>query len=232
MRLDVRIAAKTFRGVSGGPHEILRDVSLALEPGQAGAILGPSGCGKTTLLRLVAGLDRHFEGTIELPGTGVLAMVFQEPRLLPWRSVEDNLRFVVPGIEPSERDALLHAFGLTAHRRHFPGELSLGLARRVAIARALAVRPDLLLLDEPFASLDGGTAARLLDELVDLAERRPVTTLLVTHDVGTAIRFADAIFVLSPQPARLLARIEVPLSRRRLTDKLAADVAARIAALR
>lgn len=231
MTLEVSILAKRYRGARGEPpREVLRDVSLTLAPGQVGAILGPSGCGKTTLLRIVAGLDRGFEGTIRLPGSSVPAMVFQEPRLLPWRSVEDNLRLVAPAIDPATCDALLLALGLTAHRRHFPADLSLGLARRVAIARALAVRPDLLLLDEPFASLDAATATRLLDELVTLVESRRMTTLLVTHDIGTAVRLADAIFVLSASPARLLARIDIAQPRRRLTDIMAADVTARIAA--
>ena len=230
MALEAAIRAKRHRGARGESREALRDVHLALAAGEVGAVLGPSGCGKTTLLRIVAGLDRDYEGTVRLPGAGRAAMVFQEPRLLPWRTVEENLRFVAPALAAAEVDALLVPLGLSGHRRHYPGELSLGLARRAAIARALAVRPDLLLLDEPFASLDAATAGRLVDQLVDLVEGRPVTTLLVTHDVATALRLADAIFVLSGAPARLAARVDLPLSRTRLTREAAAEAERRVAA--
>lgn len=209
---------------------MLKDLDLTLEPGRVGAILGPSGCGKTTLLRMVAGLDPCFQGSVRLPGAGRLSMVFQEPRLIPWRSVEDNIRFVVPTIGDEALHAQLAALGLAEHGRHLPGALSLGLARRVAIARALAVRPDILLLDEPFASLDRATAAQLLAQLVDLVEARPVTSLLVTHDPTTAVRLADAVFVLSARPARVLARIDIPPPRRGLTAVVTAALLTRIAA--
>ena len=140
-------------------------------------------------------------------------MVFQEPRLLPWRTVEQNVRLAAPAATDAELDTLFRALGLAGHRDHYPGELSLGLARRVALARAFAVEPDLLLLDEPFVSLDDALAARLRDELAELVNRRPVTTLLVTHDVEEAIGLADRLFLLSASPARVLA--EVPVARPR-----------------
>jgi ABC-type nitrate/sulfonate/bicarbonate transport system ATPase subunit len=177
------------------------------------ALVGPSGCGKTTLLRIIAGLDSDFEGSVALPAHGMLGMVFQEPRLLPWRTVEQNVRLAAPQATDAALGTLFQALGLTAHRDHFPGELSLGLARRVALARAFAVEPDLLLLDEPFVSLDDALAARLRDELADLVNRRPITTLLVTHNVEEAIGLADRLLLLSLSPARVLA--DVPVTRPR-----------------
>jgi NitT/TauT family transport system ATP-binding protein len=211
-RLDVTIRRKAFRTASGANLEVLRDLSFGLGSGEVAALVGPSGCGKTTLLRIIAGLDRDFIGEIALPAHGTLGMVFQEPRLLPWRTVEQNVRLAAPQAKEAAIEALLQTLGLAAHRRHYPGELSLGQARRAALARAFAVEPDLLLLDEPFVSLDAALAARLREELAELVKRRPVTTLLVTHDVEEAIGLADRVLLLSAHPARVIA--EVPVSSR------------------
>ena len=192
---------------------MLGELAFSLGNGEVAALVGPSGCGKTTLLRIIAGLDSDFEGSVALPAHGMLGMVFQEPRLLPWRTVEQNVRLAAPQASDAALGTLFQALGLTAHRDHFPGELSLGLARRVALARAFAVEPDLLLLDEPFVSLDDALAARLRDELADLVNRRPVTTLLVTHNVEEAIGLADRLLLLSLRPARVLA--DVPVTRPR-----------------
>ena len=228
--LEVAIKSKAYSSAAGRTREALGELAFALEIGKVGAIVGPSGCGKTTLLRIIAGLDARFEGFVALPKPVRLAVVFQEPRLLPWRCVEDNVRLVVPVIGDAELGALFAALGLSEHRQHFPNELSLGLARRVALARALAVHPDLLLLDEPFASLDAATAAALVEQITDIVEARGMTTLLATHDIDAAIRLADVVYVLSDGPARLLARIEIADPRRRLTPDAAAGIAAQIAA--
>jgi ABC-type nitrate/sulfonate/bicarbonate transport system ATPase subunit len=212
-RLDVTIKQKCFRAASGGKLEVLGELAFSLGPGEVAALVGPSGCGKTTLLRIVAGLDHDFEGRVTLPAHGTLGMVFQEPRLLPWRSVEQNVRLAAPDAGDTNLDALFHTLGLAAHRNYYPGELSLGLARRAALARAFAVEPDLLLLDEPFVSLDDALAGRLREELAELVNRRPVTTLLVTHNVEEAIGLADRLLLLSASPARVLA--EVPVARPR-----------------
>jgi NitT/TauT family transport system ATP-binding protein len=156
-------------------------------------------------------------------------MVFQEPRLLPWRSVADNVRLIAPQATDAELAALFEVLGLEAHRGHFPGELSLGLARRVALARAFAVAPALLLLDEPFVSLDAALAARLRRELAILVERRSVTTLLVTHDLTEAIELADRVFLLSPRPARVLEEVPILTPRKSRTDDEIASVKAAIA---
>ena len=174
------------------------------------------------MLRIIAGLDRDYDGTIQLPHHGRLGVMFQEPRLLPWRTVEDNVRLAAPHASPAALTALFEALGLATHRQNFPGELSLGLARRVAMARAFAVEPDLLLLDEPFVSLDAALASQLGQALVDLVTRNPVTALLVTHDIDEAISLADRVFLLSASPCRVIA--EVPIERprtRRSADEVA-----------
>jgi ABC-type nitrate/sulfonate/bicarbonate transport system ATPase subunit len=222
-QLEVRIVQKTYRSASGGAVEALRDVVFTLKGGTVGALVGPSGSGKTTLLRIITGLDSDYIGTVRLPAHGRLGMVFQEPRLLPWRTVEQNVRLGAPDASDADLDALFGVLGLRAHRRHFPGELSLGQARRVALARAFAVKPDLLVLDEPFVSLDAALAQRLQDELAALVTKRPVTTLIVTHSMDEAIGLADRLFLLSPSPAHVIA--EVPIARPR-TPHTAEEAAA------
>jgi len=204
---------------------VLRDIAFTLEPGEVAAFVGPSGCGKTTMLRIIAGLDRDYEGTVARQCDGAIGMVFQEPRLLPWRTVEENVRLIAPRASEGELAALFDTLELAPHRRHYPGQLSLGLARRTALARAFAVEASLLILDEPFVSLDDALAARLRGELIKLIDSRPVTTLLVTHDVEEAIGLADRLFLLSAGPARIIA--ELPIARRD-----AAATAGRVAAIK
>jgi len=229
--LDVRVARKRLVNASGQTVEILCDFAFRLEAGRIGALIGPSGCGKSSLLRILAGLDRQFEGRVMRP-PGPLSMAFQEPRLLPWRTVEENIRLAAPQIGEGELKALMNALGIAAHRKHFPGELSLGLARRVALARAYAVKAALLLLDEPFVSLDAPLALALQNHLAALVADRPFTAVLVTHDVGEAIRLADRIFVLSPRPARVIGEIKVEVPRAAMSAAEARSLAARVEAMR
>jgi NitT/TauT family transport system ATP-binding protein len=220
-RLEVRVSLKDHVSAGGGPQRVIENLELTLPVGRAGAVVGPSGCGKTTLLRIIAGLDADYVGSVALPAGGRLGMVFQEPRLLPWRSVLDNLRIAAPQASEAALAALLERLGLAEHAQHFPGELSLGLARRVALARALAIEPDLLLMDEPFVSLDAALARDLRAEIAALIDEKRVTTLIVTHDLREAIELADTIFLLSPRPARVGATLEVGTPRRRLTKEAA-----------
>jgi ABC-type nitrate/sulfonate/bicarbonate transport system ATPase subunit len=232
VRLEARVAEKSFQSAAGRSVPVIANLSFALEEGETGALIGPSGCGKSTLMRILAGLDRNFEGSVHLPAHGKVGMVFQEPRLLPWRSVEDNVRLAAPDASEDEVAALFGALGLTEHRAHFPGELSIGLARRAALARAFAVRPTLLLLDEPFVSLDAPLARQLQGDLARLVESRRMIAVLVTHDVDEAIALADRIFVLSPRPAHVVGEIAVKTPRAAMSDEERQAIAARIETLR
>jgi NitT/TauT family transport system ATP-binding protein len=232
VRLEARVARKSFRTASGQSVPVIADLSFVLEEGETGALIGPSGCGKSTLMRILAGLDRHFEGSVHIPAQGRVGMVFQEPRLLPWRSLEDNVRLAAPNASEGELATLFAALGLSEHRTHFPGELSVGLARRAALARALAVRPTLLLLDEPFVSLDALLARQLQRDLARLVESRSMITLVVTHDIDEAIALADRIFVLSARPAHVVGESVVETPRAAMTDDDRKSIAARIEALR
>ncbi len=231
-RLEARVAKKSFRTASGHSAPVIADLSFALEEGETGALIGPSGCGKSTLMRILAGLDRNFDGSVHVPAHGRVGMVFQEPRLLPWRSVEDNVRLAAPDASEPEVAALFAALGLSSHRTHFPGELSIGLARRAALARAFAVRPTLLLLDEPFVSLDAPLARQLQGDLAKLVESSGMITVLVTHDVDEAVAVADRIFVLSPRPAHVVGEIRVANPRTTMSNKESQAIVARIEALR
>lgn len=219
-RLELHIRQKSYRTASGSRLHVLGEIAFSLAHGEVAALVGPSGCGKTTLLRIVVGLDRDFDGSVALPAHGRLGMVFQEPRLLPWRTVEENVRLVAPHVSEAALTVLFTTLGLAEHRRHYPGELSLGLARRVALARAFAIEPDLLVLDEPFVSLDAALVERLRGELIELVSRRPTTTLLVTHSLDEAVGLADRVILLSASPARVLSEVPVehPRSARSATE--------------
>ncbi len=204
MRLEVDIKSKAFENAAGGRHDVLAGINFALDGGEVGVFVGPSGCGKSTMLRILAGLDRDYQGQVSQPAGARIGMVFQEPRLLPWRSVEENVRLAAPQADDAKLSELFAILELNDHRSHFPGELSLGLARRVALARAFAVAPDFLILDEPLASLDDALAARLREQIATLVGSRAVMTLLVTHNLDDAVRLGDRLFFLSARPAKIL----------------------------
>ena len=231
-RLEARVANKTVRAASGQSVRILADLSFALEEGETAALIGPSGCGKSTLMRILAGLDRDFEGLVRLPASGRIGMAFQEPRLLPWRSLEDNVRLAAPDAAETEIAALFDGLGLSDHREHFPGELSLGLARRASLARAFAVRPTVLLLDEPFVSLDAPLALQMQRDLARLVESRSIITVLVTHDVDEAIGLADRVLVLSARPAHVIGEVRIASPRGAMSGEEGRALAAEVESLR
>ncbi|RAR99017.1 ABC transporter ATP-binding protein [Ensifer adhaerens] len=214
--LKVDIRDKTFRSAEGVSIVALRGLSFQVRQGEFACLLGPSGCGKTTTLRILLGLDRQFSGSYQLPegGSNRVAAVFQEPVLLPWRTVEQNVRLALPArVRDRDLDPLFDILGLSPMRSLYPSELSLGLARRAALARAFATEPAILLLDEPFTSLDERTAERLRHLLMTVWAARPTTALMVTHNLREALLLADRIIVLTPRPAQVLGIFDVGLSR-------------------
>lgn len=180
---------------SFGSMTVLREISLSLDPEGITVLVGESGCGKTTLLRLLAGLEKPDAG--QLPTFESVAMVFQEPRLFPWLTVEENVALAVRELPPEESKRrvgeMLAKVGLSTHAKQIPDQLSGGMAQRVAIARALIVRPELLLMDEPFSALDALTRDRVRREFVALHQANPVTTVIVTHDVLDAVLLGSNI---------------------------------------
>jgi ABC-type nitrate/sulfonate/bicarbonate transport system ATPase subunit len=218
VRLEVDIASKAYRNAAGERHDVLDHIAFAVEQGEVGVLVGPSGCGKTTLLRILAGLDHDYQGRVCRPAPRRIGMVFQEPRLLPWRSVEENIRLVAAEVTETKLSWLFDVLELSEHRSHFPGELSLGLARRVSLARALAVEPDFLILDEPLASLDEALAARLRAQITTLLEGRTIMTLLVTHSLEDAARLGDRLFLLSARPAKILHTVPITSPRAKRSE--------------
>jgi ABC-type nitrate/sulfonate/bicarbonate transport system ATPase subunit len=220
--LGVRIDAKRF-ALNGGQVTAVEGLNFSVGEGEFVCILGPSGCGKTTTLNIIAGLDKDFSGEIQRD-KGIaerrLGYVFQTPRLLPWRSVLDNILLATGGDLARRATAtrLLNQVGLAGFEHAFPGQLSLGMQRRAALARAFAVEPGLLLMDEPFVSLDEPTAVRLRAVLLALWREHPVTVIFVTHDSREAIQLGTRLLVLSPAPARIMADLSVPLTAQQRAD--------------
>jgi ABC-type nitrate/sulfonate/bicarbonate transport system ATPase subunit len=225
--LEVFVRAKSYR-LNDEAREILRDVSFRAAEGEIIALLGPSGIGKTTFLKIVLGLDRDFEGEVRGRPSRV-GVVFQEPRLLPWLNIADNLRLVRPRLTEAEIEALCAEALLANVGALLPSQLSLGMARRVAFARALAIDPNMLVLDEPFASLDRGLAAALGNRLVMRARTRRALVLLSTHDLDGALAIAGRILVLAGAPATLAADFVVPSGR--ALSEVRADLLAEFAFL-
>jgi len=212
----IRIEQKTHIGADGTRIPAISDLVLDIKSQSMTVLMGPSGCGKTTLMRIVAGLDDQYVGEVNVPETARLGFMFQEPRLLPWRTVRQNIEIVAPGVSDADLEQLAASLGIADMLPRYPQELSLGLARRVALARAFAIKPDLLLLDEPFVSLDERTADRLRRLLLQVWSARPTTAILVTHNAREAILLADQLVLLAPRPTRVVANvpITVPQSER------------------
>ncbi len=220
--LEIEIREKIYPAAGGSPaHVALQDLRLSVAQGEFVCILGPSGCGKTTLLNCIAGLDRDYDGSVQQPSAQgqphpVIGYVFQEPRLLPWRSVRDNIKLVLneQQIRSGIVEDMLAATGLESFAQSYPQRLSLGMERRVALSRAFVIAPDLLLMDEPFVSLDEPTAQRLRMLLVGIWKDRPTTVVFVTHNLREVIQLADRMIVLSHAPGGV--RVEIPISLSRV----------------
>lgn len=216
--LDLHVQRKAYAG-----KQVLSQVRLSLAAGEALALVGASGCGKSSLLRIVAGLDRDFEGQVLLDGRVQhcpdgqdIACVFQEPRLFPWLTVAQNIGFGVPhGLETRRIAELLGEVGLSGYERALPKQLSGGQAQRVAIARALYTRPRLLLLDEPFSAVDAFTRIKLQALIATLARQHGSSLLLVTHDVEEAVLLSDRVLVMDGQQGRIARSVTVDLARPR-----------------
>ena len=208
-RFEIRIEEKTHVGADGTRIPAIRDLVLEVQPQSMTVLMGPSGCGKTTLLRIVAGLDDRFTGKVHVPDNARIGVMFQEPRLLPWRTVRQNIQIVAEDLTNSELEHLAASVEIADKLPRYPQELSLGLARRVALARAFAPRPDLLLLDEPFVSLDERTADRLRRLLLEVWSARPTTAILVTHTAREAILLADQLVLLAPRPTHVVAVVPI-----------------------
>lgn len=217
--LELEAVGKNFVDDAGIHHKAVEGIDLRVNEHEIIALVGTSGCGKSTLLRIVSGLEQPTEGQVLLEGTQVtepsanIAMVFQEPRLMPWLSVYENIRLVLldlPAEEQQQRiDEALEQVGLSGFRDALPRQLSGGMAQRAAIARALVRRPDILLLDEPFSALDNFTRAGLQQHLLTLWQNARFTLIFVTHDIEEAVVLADRIVILRGTPGRLHQELKV-----------------------
>jgi len=230
--LTVEQASYVF---ADGPLQVLTDISLTIDAGAFVALLGPSGVGKSTLLRILAGILQPSTGQIHMfhrsaNGEGeMIGVVFQRDNLMPWRTVAENVRLPLElqGINGSQArgrvQEMLDLVGLAGLEQAYPAQLSGGMAQRVAIARALVHRPALLLLDEPFGSLDALTRERMGQELLRIWQANPVTVFMVTHSIHEAVLLADEVLVMGGNPAggspaTITQRVPINLPRPRSID--------------
>ena len=227
MELSLRNLSHSYGGTP-----VLEDVSLDVPEGRIVCIVGPSGCGKSTLLRLIGGLERPTSGAVLMIGEppegclNPLTFVFQDFALLPWRTAEGNIRLALEDHPLSHEetrkitDGVLARTKLSDYRHVLPKNLSGGMKQRVAIARALAVRPAVMLMDEPLSALDAQTRELLMEDLVSLWQRTPFTAVYVTHNLAEAVRLGHLVVVLSRRPGRIreVVEIEQPLEARQRID--------------
>ncbi|MFP3322523.1 ABC transporter ATP-binding protein [Planococcus sp. SIMBA_160] len=213
MSLVLEQVSRTFGG-----KQVIRNVSLTAEPGEIIGLLGTSGCGKSTLLRAISGLDTEYSGTVSINGDTAkqvhkaTGFIFQEPRLLPWLTVLENVRFGLEG-KKEDKNAIarkyLKSVGLAESEALYPRELSGGMAQRVAIARALVTSPEILLLDEPFSALDAFTKMQLQDLLLEVWKEFRTTIVLVTHDIDEALYLCDRVLMLRGAPGEISRELAV-----------------------
>jgi ABC-type nitrate/sulfonate/bicarbonate transport system ATPase subunit len=222
--IEVASLSKAFKGRDGKSRAVLKDLALTVPAGEFLCILGPSGCGKSTLLNVLAGLDKIFEGRVNVSG-GRVGYLFQEPRLLPWLTADENLDFAldscrVPASRWSDlKSRYLAMTRLSEYRDYYPHQISGGMAQRLAIVRALCVEPGILLMDEPFSGLDEITARRIRTDLLAIWRETHKTIVFVTHNAYEACFLADRILVMSGGAFR--EEMKVPIARPRSYDDLA-----------
>jgi NitT/TauT family transport system ATP-binding protein len=216
--IQININRKIYPAIEkAGQHLAIADLKVSLNSGEFICLMGPSGCGKTTLLNIIADLDTDYDGEIMVGQQHThpkIGYIFQNPRLLPWRTVRENIELVLESNQTTDIiDPLLETMQLTQSQHVYPERLSLGMSRRVSIIRAFAVDPEVLLMDEPFVSLDAPTARQVRELLLKLWQQRSHTVLFVTHDVREAIALADRIIFLSAAPMHVISEIIVPVPR-------------------
>ncbi len=224
IELNVAINNKCY---ANSEKAVLAQLDFTVKQGEFVAIVGPSGCGKSTLLNMISGLEscsgQHIsynesdlqEGITSNKALHQLGYIFQQPRLMPWLTVRENIELILPPEQFDQIDDLLAQVGLANEGEYFPSQLSGGMQRRVSIARAFAINPQLLLLDEPFNSLDAPTASRLRQLLIDLCEQRGTTVVFVTHDLQEAVYLADRIIFMSDSPSTIVHQSIIDLPRPR-----------------
>jgi ABC-type nitrate/sulfonate/bicarbonate transport system ATPase subunit len=234
--LSVGGVTKRFATKGGAPLTAVDDVSLQIRRGEVVSLVGPSGCGKTTLLKMMVGLVKPDAGEIVLrdsPVRGIphnIGFVFQEPALLPWKSVHRNVDLALEAkhMSKEERQAAVERYlkltGLGDFGNFPPYQLSGGMQRRVALARGLVGSPDVLMLDEPFVALDALTRSSLQQELANIIHETQISAVFVTHDVDEAVFLSDRVAVLSARPGRLQEIVEIPLERPRVLKDVRTDL--------
>lgn len=229
--LEARNVSITYRSQQRRV-EALKDISLAVKPGEFLTLIGPSGCGKSTLLNAFAGIQRagvEQEGEIRRPQQRAIGYLFQKQTLLPWRTVLDNVvaPLEIRGVSRLERRSraleLLYKYGLDGFEQSYPGELSGGMQQRVLLIRTLIYQPDVVLLDEPLSSLDAQTRVFLQDEFLRLWRDTGRTFVLVTHDLEEAIVLSQRVFLLGARPGRLVREFEIDLPRERSAFTIRTD---------
>lgn len=223
--IRVEVTRKIFPAVGGRDAQlVLQDVAFEVEPRSFLVMTGPSGCGKSTLLNIIAGLDTDYDGTIDLgPGKDRLTYIFQSPRLLPWRTIAENIALVLPEDDPRHANIpeMLERVGLTEAATAYPERVSLGMQRRAALARGFILEPEILLMDEPFVSLDDPTAQSLRQLLMDLWHRQPTTVIFITHDRSEAVQLGTRILRLAPGQASVVQDAQVNLTNAQRLDRAA-----------
>ncbi len=212
----INIDNKTYTTSDQNRHTAIANFQLSLPENEFVCLVGPSGCGKTSLLNIIANLDTDYQGEIRSDinqQKPKIAYIFQNPRLLPWRTVRENIQLAMQQAAEDSIDELLDIMQLSSIQHRYPEHLSLGMSRRVAIIRAFAVNPELLLMDEPFVSLDAPTARQVRKLLLRLWQQRPHSILFVTHDLREAIALADRLVFLSSSPMSVVSEIKVDIAR-------------------